>query len=86
MAGEQLLQKHVAMPGFDAGEFNGIHDRLYLLLNEALAGFEGALRKDSWLSVYPIDPANPEAVLHEESYKAIHRLQKHFAERVTQPG
>jgi len=84
MAGEQLLQKNVAMPGFDAGEFNGIHDRLYLLLNEALAGFEGALRKDSWLSVYPIDPANPEAVLHEESYKAIHRLQKHFSERVTQ--
>ncbi len=82
MSGEQLLQKNVAMPGFDAGEFNGVHDRLYLLLNEALAGFEGALRKDSWLSVYPVDPGNPEAVLHEESYKTIHRLQKHFAEEV----
>jgi hypothetical protein len=82
MNGEQLLQKHVEMPGFDAGAFNGVHDRLYLLLNEALAGFEGALRKESWLSVYPVDPANPEAVLHEESYKAIHRLQKHFAEAV----
>ena len=82
MAGEQLLQKNVAMPGFDAGEFNGVHDRLYLLLNEALAGFEGALRKESWLSVYPVDPGNPEAVLHEESYKSIHRLQKHFADAV----
>ncbi|HXE95790.1 MAG TPA: ParA family protein [Dongiaceae bacterium] len=80
MAGEQLLKKNVDMPGFDAGEFNGVHDRLYLLLNEALAGFEGALRKESWLSIYPVDPANPEAVLHEESYKTIHRLQKHFAE------
>ena len=79
MAGEQLLQKNVEMPGFDAGEFNGVHDRLYLLLNEALAGFEGALRKESWLSVYPVDPGNPEAILHEDSYKTIHRLQKHFA-------
>jgi chromosome partitioning protein len=85
MAGEQLLQKNVDMPGFDAGEFNGVHDRLYLLLNEALAGFEGALRKESWLSIYPVDPANPEAVLHEESYKTIHRLQKHFAEVVNLP-
>ncbi len=82
MAGEQLLQKNVDMPGFDAGEFNGVHDRLYLLLNEALAGFEGALRKESWLSVFPIDPGNPEAVLHEESYKTIHRLQKQFAEAI----
>ena len=85
MAGEQLLQKNIDMPGFDAGEFNGVHDRLYLLLNEALSGFEGSLRKESWLSVYPVDPGNPEAVLHEESYKTIHRLQKHFAETVKLP-
>ena len=82
MAGEQLLQKNVEMPGFDVGEFNGIHDRLYLLLNEALAGFEGALRENGWLSVYPVDPGNPEAVLHEDSYKTIHRLQKHFTETI----
>ncbi len=82
MAGEQLLQKDVEMPGFDAGVFDGVHDRLYLLLNEALAGFEGALRKESWLSVYPVDPCNPEAVLHEESYKTIHRLQKQFTELI----
>jgi cellulose biosynthesis protein BcsQ len=82
MAGEQLLQKSVEMSGFDAGEFNGIHDRLYLFLNEALAGFEGALRKGSWLAIYPVDPVNPEAVLHDESYKIVHRLQKHFAEAI----
>lgn len=80
MSGEQLLQKSISMPGFDAGIFNGVNDRLYLFLNEALAGFEGALRKESWLSVYPIDPDNPESVLHEDSYKIIHRLQKQFAE------
>lgn len=79
LTGELLLQKKVAMPGFDAGVFNGVNDRLYLLLNEALAGFEGALRKESWLSVYPVDPNNPEAVLHEDSYKNIHKLQTHFA-------
>ena len=80
MAGDQLLQKNVEMQGFDAGEFNGVHNSLYLLLNEALAGFEGALRKESWLSVYPVDPGNPEAVLHEESYKTIQRMQKQFTE------
>jgi cellulose biosynthesis protein BcsQ len=84
MAGEQLLQKNVELPGFDAGEFNGVHDRLYLLLNEALAGFEGALRKESWLSVYPVNPVNPEAVLHEDSYKTIHRLQQQFADTLNQ--
>ncbi|MDD2365230.1 MAG: ParA family protein [Desulfuromonadaceae bacterium] len=84
MSGELILQKNVAMPGFDAGIFNGVNDRLYLLLNEALAGFEGALRKESWLSVYPVDPGNPEAVLHEESYKMIHKLQKHFATTLKQ--
>jgi hypothetical protein len=83
MSGEQLFQKNVAMPGFEAGEFNGIHDRLYLLLNEALAGFEGALRQESWLSVYPVDPVNPEAILHEESYKSVHRLQKQLSEAIS---
>lgn len=82
LTGELLLQKNIVMPGFDAGEFNGVHDRLYLLLNEALAGFEGALRKESWLSIYPVDPGNPEAVLHEESYKLIQRMQKRLAEEV----
>ena len=87
MAGDQLLQKNVEMQGFDAGEFNGVHNSLYLLLNEALAGFEGALRKESWLSVYPVDPVDPEAVLHEESYKTIQRMQKQFTEviKLTSP-
>lgn len=80
MAGEELLQKIIEMPGFAEGEFHGALDRLYLLLNEALAGYEGALRKESWLSLFPVQPENPEVVLHEESYKTIQRLHKRFAE------
>ncbi|MDU0459774.1 MAG: ParA family protein [Geobacteraceae bacterium] len=75
MGGEQLLQKDIEMPGFDSGEFDGVHDRLYLLLNEALSGFEGKLRQGGWLSVYPVDPANPEAILHEDYYKIIQKVQ-----------
>jgi hypothetical protein len=82
MSGEQQFQKNVAMPGFEAGEFIGMHDRLYLLLNEALAGFEGTLRQDGWLAVYPVDPVNPEAVLHENAYKSIHRMQQQLSEAV----
>jgi len=53
-----------------------VHDKLYLLLNEALSGFEGKLRQGGWLSVYPVDPANPEAVLHEDYYKIIQKVQQ----------
>jgi hypothetical protein len=82
MSGELLLRKEVEMQGFEAGEFNGVQDRLFLLLNEALSGFEGALRKESWLAIYPVDPGNPESVLHEDSYKSVQRLQKRFAETI----
>jgi cellulose biosynthesis protein BcsQ len=75
MTGEQLFMKDVEMPGFDSGEFNGLLDGLYLLLNEALAGFEGKLREGSWLAVYPVDPANPEQILHEDNYKEIQKLK-----------
>ncbi len=84
LAGAQLLQKNLDMPGFDGGVFNGIHDRLYLFLNEALAGYEGALREGGWISIYPVNPENPEVILQEESYKIIRRLQKQIAELLNQ--
>lgn len=77
MDGTQIFHKDVGMAGFANGEFNGIHDKLYLLLNEALAGFEGKLRDGMSLSVYPVDPANPEKILHEDSYKLVQRMQRH---------
>jgi len=79
MSGEELLNKNIEMPGFESGEFDGVHDRLYLMLNEALSGFEGRLREKGWLSVYPVDPANPEAILHEDYYKIIHKIQQQIA-------
>ena len=78
--GEQLYQKDVDMPGFAEGEFDGINDRLYLLLNEALAGYEGRLREGSWLAVHPVDSQYPEAVLNEERYRAIHQRQARISE------
>jgi len=80
MAGEQLLQKDVEMPGFDSGEFCGMLDGLYLMLNESLSGFGGKLREGAWLAVYPVDPAKPEAILHEDNYKAVKKMQAHIAE------
>jgi len=78
--GEQLYQKDVDMAGFAEGEFDGINDRLYLLLNEALAGYEGRLREGNWLAVHPVDPQYPEAVLSEERYRAIHLTQARISE------
>lgn len=80
MDGEQLFQKDIEMPGFDCGEFDGVLDKLYLMLNEALAGFEGKMRAGAWLAVYPADPASPEAILNEENYKTVRRLQEHIAD------
>lgn len=74
-SGEQLFQKDVALTGLAEGEFNSLNDPLHLMLNEALAGFEGKLREGSWLAVHPVDPQNPESVLHEENYRSIQQTQ-----------
>jgi hypothetical protein len=83
VTGDQQFQKSIEMPGFENGDFNGIQDRLYLLLNEALAGFEGKLRLGGWLAVYPVDPDNPEAILHEDLYKNVQKLQRHVTASIT---
>jgi cellulose biosynthesis protein BcsQ len=81
--GRQVFQKDVSMPGFASGEFNGVHDKLYLLLNESLSGFEGKLRVGESLSVYPVDPENPEKILHEEAYKTVQRMQQVIIEQTS---
>ena len=78
--GTPVFQKEVGMPGFASGAFDGVHDKLYLLLNETLAGFEGNLREGKSVSVYPVDPDNPEQILHEESYKRVQRMQRILAD------
>lgn len=71
--GEQIFQKDLALSGFSEGMLDGINSRLYLFLNEALAGYEGKLRDNIWLAVHPVDPANPDAVLHEDRYRNIQK-------------
>jgi len=74
-AGKQFFQKEFALTGFAEGELDGVNDRLFLLMNEALAGYEGRLRDSTWLTVHPVDSRNPEAVLNEESYRSVHQVQ-----------
>jgi hypothetical protein len=74
--GQQIFRKDVVLTGFSEGLLDGVHGRLFLMLNEALAGYEGRLRSDTWLTIHPVDPSNPEAVLQEESYHSIQRTQQ----------
>jgi cellulose biosynthesis protein BcsQ len=78
-SGEQLLKKDIHLPGFAEGELNGLHDRLFLFLNESLSGYEGKIRDNCWLAIYPVDPANPEAILQDESYRFIKKFQVDMA-------
>jgi len=80
--GEQIFQKDVALTGFSEGTLEGINSRLYLLLNESLAGYEGRLRKDTWLAVHPVDAADPDAVLHEERYRSLQKVQGHIGSSI----
>jgi cellulose biosynthesis protein BcsQ len=83
LAGEEAFRKEVPLTGFAEGEFDGLNDRLYLMLNEALAGFEGSLRKGAWLAVHPVDPLNPERVLHDEQYRIVQQRQLRIGEQLT---
>jgi hypothetical protein len=68
------------LSGFSEGEFDGINDRLYLLLNEALSGYEGKPREGVWLAVHPVDAKHPESVLGDERYRAVHKVQARIGE------
>jgi len=74
--GEQIFQKDVDLTGFSEGVLEGVNSRLFLLLNESLAGYEGRLRDNTWLAVHPVDPSNPDEVLHEERYRSLQKVQK----------
>ncbi len=80
--GEQLFQKELVLSGFAEGRFDAVNDSLYLLLNEALSGYEGKPREGVWLAVHPVDPGHPESVLGEERYRALHHMQVRVGETV----
>jgi cellulose biosynthesis protein BcsQ len=84
LSGNELFRKTLPMPGFAEGRLDGVNDRLFLLLNESMAGFGGELRSGCWLKVYPVDETNPEGVLLEERYSTIRQLHRSIAERLAE--
>ena len=75
-AGELTFRKELPLTGFAEGKpVSGLHDRLHVLLNQSLAGSEGRLREGGWLAVHPVNPAHPETVLQEDTYRALRQLQ-----------
>lgn len=74
--GEQLFQKDLSMNGFSEGTFDGINDRLYVLLNEALSGYNGSLREGVWFAAHPVDRENPDRILHDERYRAVQQVHQ----------
>jgi len=82
LAGDEAFRKEVSLTGFAEGECDGLNDRLYLMLNEALSGFEGSLREGVWLAVHPVDPLDPEQVLHDERYRTVQQIQSRIGEQL----
>jgi cellulose biosynthesis protein BcsQ len=75
-AGEQQLHRELILKPPGEGESGGIYyDRLFLLLRETLSGQEIGPGKDAWMIVHPIDPKDPESIMGEERYRAVHLLQ-----------
>lgn len=75
--GTPLLDREIALHGFSQGQFDGVRDQLYLLLNESMAGFDGGELRSGWLTVHPVDEERPEQVLQEQRYRRVqefHRL------------
>jgi len=85
MEGEQLFRKELSMEGFSEGEFDSMNDRLFMLLNESLAGYEGSLREGTWLAVHPVDPGAPETILQDERYRSLQQIQARIAAQLEQP-
>ncbi len=81
LGGTPLLERTIALTGFLEGLFDGVHDQLYLLLNESLTGYDGRLR-NSWLAVHPVDEERPEQVLQEQRYRQVQELHRRVAQLV----
>lgn len=82
-AGEQIFRKEISLSGFSEGVLDRVNGGLYLLLNEALAGYGGKLRDNTWLAVHPVNPKNPDEVLHEERYRGIQKIHSQIETTLT---
>jgi hypothetical protein len=81
--GGQIFQRDIHLTGFSEGALDTPHSRLYLMLNETLAGYEGKLRSGVWMTVHPVDPAQPEAVLQEDSYRSVMKAKEQISAAIT---
>ena len=81
--GSQLFSKDLQLQGFNVGGYDGLNDRLYLLLNETLAGYGGRPRDGVWLAVHPVDRNNPDSVLHNERYRTVQQTQARIGEQIS---
>jgi chromosome partitioning protein len=79
-SGTPLLERELSLDGFFEGVFDGIRDRLFLLLNESMTGYDGTLRS-SWLAVHPVDENRPEQILQDISYRRVQELHRLLSER-----
>ena len=73
--GKQELHKELIVKAPETGKGDGIYDKLLQLVQETLSGVEGKAGKGAWLAVHPVDPKDPESILGEEHYRALHTLQ-----------
>ena len=77
--GAALMERELSLDGFFEGVFDGIRDRLFLLLNESLTGFDGGLRS-SWLAVHPVDEDQPERILQDIPYRKLQETHRVISE------
>ena len=75
LTGNLAYSKEVPLTGAGEEGLNVLHDRLYSLLNQSLAGSTGRLPAGSWLAVHPVDPGDPEKILLADRYRALRQLQ-----------
>ncbi len=77
--GNLTTERELSLDGFFEGFFDGIRDRLFLLLNESMTSQDGSLRS-TWLAVHPVDEEQPEKVLQDGSYRKIQELHRLISE------
>lgn len=73
--GTPFIERSIQLDGFSEGIFDGIRDRLYLLLNETMGGYDGNMR-NSWLAVHPVSEETPEEILKDVRYRQIQEFHR----------
>jgi len=79
--GNLLLERFIPLDGFTEGQLDGIRDRLFLLLNETLLGYDSRLR-NSWLAIHPVNEEQPELILKEVPYRRVQEFHRLVADTV----